>query len=458
MSEQITLPHESMHNIESLELQAVKASELLYTEGDIEAALANAVDTGVVQISPVNSDGSTPDGSRSVYTNVRVEPSEVLDAHGQPFDATSARYSTIYLGPNEFRWATPKGEEKEVDAVLRSVYRRVGSDVAPWYLTDDLLDKKITNGDMIGESYKIEIAGRELDMLNFCADVELDETHKASILDAVQASVNAGGLSVVESISGIAIVSDEELNGTRDGKVIGKALARYQNYNGIIILSDRLFKNDPTLATDKYGIEEAKDRLELTIIHEMGHALQRYQWDTHSDALQWNTKEYENVVDDYGNTKKGRIHSLGKPNDKQQKVIDGKIHNVELEEVLDGFAVNDVKPNTSYGATEAAEDFAESFVAYALAGKHTDKIDPVRANSISVTAFQKIEDSHEYGPFTATMNKIDLRQKKEPFVIGPSHQYVRAGVEIVFFEEKNYKYNKFVDDYGFEQTSRIPTN
>lgn len=416
------------------------ASEVLQSEQDVVAAVDAAIQNKIVEVTPITSAQEAPAGAYVAHALTEAKEGEVVDPQGNLIKAHRNSTDTVFLYPGQFTWATHEGEIKEATTaharVVESINRQ--QEIAPWYLDkSNQLIQKIANNDPVSELFVLSgIEDKQLEVINFSEHVSVTEEKAALFTQAVELVLNAAGPGVLGSIEGIAIVSDAELNGVRDpNKTTKHALAIYENYSGVIRLSDTLFTEDIE-KEDRYGLEEAKHKILTTLVHELGHALQNAHHNTFAKAVGWKSQDTVKQ-DEQGNKSYKTDYVLGEPAAQQPKVIDGKVTYIPLEEVTQGQEEVQVQPNTWYGATHPDEDFAESVVPYVLDGRDTLSLDPVRRNAVNATAARRTMQNVQHGPYKMRMQKIDLQTatKKPLKPVEPTHLYVLPGARISPIQE-----------------------
>lgn len=422
------------------------------TTQEIKDAVSQALADRAITAEPLTPADSENSPSDVMVSMNDVNPADII------LDTIRAKqyeeFGRTYFENGSYTWATKEAALKEAELVQKRVVETVELNNAPWYLRDNLLADKIADGDPLNQIFEFQISGRALELFNFSVDHKVSEDQIQRLKSTLQTVVNTGGLGAVAGVSGIAIVSAQDLNGK--GKVDGhaNAIGRFHNSSGILLLSDRLLW-DEQLDSDKYGLDEKTSRLETTFAHELGHASQVYNTMEYTNALSWGTKDYDVPADNYGSTVRGTRHILNQPAAYQEVFKNGRLEAVPIGELLNdnNFKLKDVKPNTDYAKTQAAEDYAEAAVPYFLDGRQTQKIDPIRRNAISNTLQAQAEHHKpELGPFLVAVEPVDLKDYNKDIAIQPQHLQVKTSITL----KSKTEYQTYpgsdglIDDYGNE--------
>lgn len=431
----------TVEKLQNPELQSSFAKELLLTTDEVYSAADQVLEQKRVEVLLAKPE----DNSRSdIYVNIPVTHDEIA----LKGDAHYLSDGSGYFSTDEFEWRDETGKLKEAETVQESVRNKIAEELAPWYLTDTLLESKIDGEGHLSQAFELLIGGKKIDMLNFSEKNRVSQDQLEQIRQTLAKAVNTGGAAITDSVSGIAIVSHADLNSGREDGL--NAVGKYQNYNQLLLLSDKLLEANED-EKDRYGLDVNASPLETTLAHELGHAAQNLYWDTHANALGWKNESYKDVVDEYGALRSGTRHMLGRPAAIQTVFKDGSFVDVSLGEIVDPDSTGGIKPNTWYGGTQAMEDFAESSVPYFLEGRQTDKIDPIRANSISTTLQEKnVANQTELGPYIVEAREIKPNELEKNLPAMPKQELkVKISAVIAPTDAAPEKIIKqVVDDYG----------
>jgi len=427
------------------ENKPVGAQEVLVSEAQLTEKIGEVIDDGQIKIEPfIESETyKRPD----VYVGVKADKDEIVLKNEAHFLSDGSGY----FDATEFDWKNKEGALKEAELIRKKAINKVGLDIAPWYLNDELLSGKVDKNEPLSQAFELSVGDAKLQLLNFSTEHVVADEHVELLRKTLLNVVTAAGAGIMESVAGVAFVDHKDLNGENRYDAYGGAIGLFKNYNGALFLSDRLLW-DSDLDSDKYKLDEDRSRLETTFAHELGHAAQNFNWSTYEKALGWQRRSYE-VVDDFGNVVKGNIHTLGAPGEVQKVFKDGSIQEVPTKEHFDEQAIRSMKPNTSYGSTQAPEDFAEASVPFFLDGRNTDKIDPIRLEAISSTIHEKYADRNVVnGPYIVEARELsfgDLRQQAEAITVPPQTLTVKVSASVETAEKQKYnRYEDIVDDYG----------
>ncbi len=423
----------------------IASQEVLVTEAQLTEKIGEVIDGGQIKVEPFI-EGETYKRA-DVYVGVKADKDEIALKNEAHFLSDGSGY----FDASEFDWKSKEGSLKEAELIRNKLINKIGIDVAPWYLSDELLSKKVDENEPLSQAFELSVGDAKLQLLNFSKEHNVTEEQLELLRKTLLKVVTAAGAGIMESVAGVAFVDHADLNGENRYSDYGGAIGLFKNYNGALFLSDRLLW-DSDLNSNKYNLDEDRSRLETTFAHELGHAAQNFNWSTYDKALGWRQRSYE-VVDDFGNVVKGSIHTLGSPGETQKVFKDGSIQEVPTKEHFDEEAVSGVKPNTSYGSTQGAEDFAEASVPFFLDGRSTDKIDPIRLEAISSTIHEKYADKNVVnGPYIVEARELsfdELRQQAEAIDIPPQTLTVKVNANVEAAEKTGYnRYEDIVDDYG----------
>lgn len=373
MSE-IPVPSEEFTLERRKPLEQVSAGDVLPNAAEFNDMINFALDEGAINVFPVEN---------AREADCTIEAVSVL-LEESDFDGTGINFDELptYIPSSkakELGTSSKDGVAKKEALAVKEQAQEFVVDSQGWFLGNMLIAQEVESGS-ITQTFKIDLGdGKHIDLVNF-SDTPVTDEHLAQLNDSVVRMFNATGGTIVDAVSGIAILPE--------GRFEGKNLAGAHIKSHSITLSEVLI-NDAKMAAmqERFGVQEhntlgAISSFQATTTHEMMHLvegrLSDYSDNNYRQRMGW-VSEQQAFVDDYGNVLSKQLNRYDVPDRTQYvKAEDGTTQTVDVVEHFGRETYVTATPVSLYGHTDGREDLAEASVAYFYGAE----LDPVRRNAI----------------------------------------------------------------------------